>query len=52
VHAPEKLDDPFASYVAYLRQSNGLVEKFMHLKKQAAFATKVRPRRSNSRLVA
>jgi hypothetical protein len=27
VHAPEKLDDPFAIYIAYLRQSHALVEK-------------------------
>jgi len=44
VHAPEKLDDPFASY----RRVSQAVQwtwwkKFMHLKKQAAFATKGSP---------
>jgi hypothetical protein len=43
VHAPEKLDDPFASYVAYLRQSNGLVEKVYALEKAGGFRDKGSP---------
>jgi hypothetical protein len=33
VKNPERLDDPFAQYVAYLRQSNGFVEKVYELDK-------------------
>jgi hypothetical protein len=37
VNAPERLDDPFAQYLAYLRQSNGLVEKVYELDKAGGF---------------
>lgn len=43
VHAPEKLDDPFARYVAYLRQSNGLVEKVYAIEKAGGFREKGSP---------
>jgi hypothetical protein len=43
VQAPEKLDDPFASYVAYLRQSSGLVEKVYALEKTGGFREKGSP---------
>jgi hypothetical protein len=37
VKSPERLEDPFAQYVAYLRQSNGLVEKVYELDKAGGF---------------
>ena len=40
VHAPESLDDPFTRYVAYLRQSNGLVENVYTLEKAGGFREK------------
>jgi hypothetical protein len=40
VHAPEQLDDPFARYVAYLKDSNGLVEKVYTLEKAGGFREK------------
>jgi hypothetical protein len=43
VHAPEKLDDPFARYVAYLRQSNGLMEKVYAIEKAGGFREKGSP---------
>lgn len=43
VTAPEKLDDPFARYVAYLRESNGLVEKVYALEKAGALTDKGSP---------
>ena len=43
VKNPERLDDPFARYVAYLRQSNGLVEKVYELEKAGGFAGKGSP---------
>jgi hypothetical protein len=43
VHAPERLTDPFAQYLSYLRQSNKLVEKVYALDKVHAFAGKGSP---------
>jgi hypothetical protein len=43
VHAPERLDDPFARYVAYLKQSNGLVEDVYRLEKAGGFRGKGSP---------
>jgi hypothetical protein len=43
VKSPERLDDPFARYVAYLRQSNGLVEKVYELDKAGGFTGKGSP---------
>jgi hypothetical protein len=43
VHAPEKLDDPFVRYIAYLRQSNGLVEKVYAIEKAGGFREKGSP---------
>jgi len=43
VQAPERLDDPFAHYVAYLRQSNALVENVYALEKAAGFTGKGSP---------
>jgi hypothetical protein len=40
VKAPERLDDPFARYIAYLKQSNGLVENVYALEKAGGFAGK------------
>jgi hypothetical protein len=40
VKSPEKLTDPFADYVAYLRQSNTLVEKVYALEKAGGFTGK------------
>ena len=40
VHAPESLDDPFTRYVAYLKQSNGLVENVYALEKAGGFREK------------
>ena len=43
VRAPERLDDPFARYVAYLRQSNTLVVNVYELEKAGGFAGKGSP---------
>ena len=43
VKAPERLDDPFARYVAYLRQSNTLVENVYALEKAGGFTGKGSP---------
>jgi hypothetical protein len=40
VHAPESLDDPFTRYLAYLKQSNGLVENVYALEKAGGFREK------------
>src|SRR6202140_4996996 len=40
VKGPERLDDPFARYIAYLKQSNGLVENVYALEKAGGFAGK------------
>jgi hypothetical protein len=40
MHTPEKLDDPFVRYIAYLRQSNGLVEKVYAIEKAGGFREK------------
>jgi len=43
VKSPERLDDPFARYVAYLRQSNGMVENVYALEKAGGFTGKGSP---------
>src|SRR5579859_1007357 len=43
VKTPERLDDPFASYVAYLRNSNTLVENVYSLEKAGGFTGKGSP---------
>jgi len=43
VHAPERLDDPFARYIAYLKDSNGLVEKVYGLEKTGGLRDKGSP---------
>src|SRR6202795_5106113 len=43
VNAPEKLDDPFVRYVAYLRESNRLVEKVYAIEKAGGFREKGSP---------
>jgi hypothetical protein len=43
VKSPERLDDPFARYVGYLRQSNGLVDNVYALEKAGAFTGKGSP---------
>jgi hypothetical protein len=43
VKAPERLDDPFTDYVAYLRQSNTLVENVYALEKAGGFTGKGSP---------
>jgi hypothetical protein len=43
VKSPERLDDPFAGYVAYLRQSNGMVENVYALEKAGGFTGKGSP---------
>ena len=40
VKAPARLDDPFTRYIAYLKQSNGLVENVYALEKAGGFAGK------------
>lgn len=40
VKAPERLDDPFARYIAYLRKSNTLVENVYALEKAGGFTGK------------
>src|SRR5579863_2597913 len=43
VKAPERLNDPFADYIAYLRHSNTLVEKVYALEKAGGFNGKGSP---------
>lgn len=43
VHDPEQLNDPFNDYVAYLRQSNSLVENVYVLEKAGGFREKGSP---------
>ena len=43
VKSPERLDDPFTSYVAYLRQSNGMVDNVYALEKAGGFTGKGTP---------
>lgn len=40
VKSPERLDDPFTRYIAYLKQSNGLVENVYALEKAGGFTGK------------
>src|ERR1700758_1453852 len=40
VKAPARLDDPFTRYIAYLKQSNGLVENVYALEKAGGFVGK------------
>jgi len=40
VRAPERLDDPFARYVAYLKESNRMVEEVYALEKAGGFRGK------------
>jgi len=37
VHAPQRIDDPFARYLEYLRASNAMVEKVYEFEKAGAF---------------
>lgn len=43
LHAPEHLDDPFASYLAFLKRSNGLVEQVYGLEEAGGFRGKGLP---------
>ena len=43
VRAPERLNDVFADYIAYLKQSNALVEKVYALEKAGGFREKGSP---------
>ena len=43
VHSPTRLSDPFAQYVAYLKESNHLVEQVYALDKAHAFTAKGSP---------
>jgi hypothetical protein len=43
VKSPERLDDPFARYIGYLKQSNGLVDNFYALDKAGGFRGKGSP---------
>lgn len=43
VKAPERLNDPFADYIAYLKNSNTLVEKVYQLEKVGGFTGKGTP---------
>jgi hypothetical protein len=43
VHAPARIDEPFSGYIAYLKQSNGLVEKVYALEKAGGFREKGSP---------
>jgi hypothetical protein len=43
VKAPERIDDPFAGYMAYLKQSNRLVEEVYSLEKAGGFNEKGSP---------
>jgi hypothetical protein len=43
VKSPERLDDPFRRYVAYLRESNGMVDNVYALEKAGGFTGKGSP---------
>jgi hypothetical protein len=43
MHAPERLTDPFAGYVDYLKESNRLVEKVYAIEKAGGFSGKGSP---------
>ena len=43
VKTPDRVNDPFAGYIAYLKQSNGLVENVYHLEKAGGFTGKGSP---------
>jgi hypothetical protein len=43
VHAPERVEEPFSGYVAYLKQSNALVENVYALEKAGGFREKGSP---------
>jgi len=43
VNSPQRLDDPFARYIAYLRQSNEFVQKVYELEKGGGFTGKGSP---------
>jgi hypothetical protein len=43
VKTPERLDDPFAQYIAYLKRSNSLVENVYTLEKAGGFTGKGSP---------
>ena len=43
VKAPERLNDPFADYIAYLKNSNSLVERVYQLEKAGGFTGKGSP---------
>ena len=43
VHAPERVEEPFSAYIAYLKQSNTLVEKVYALEKAGGFREKGSP---------
>jgi hypothetical protein len=43
VKSPERLEDPFGTYLAYLRQSSGLVENVYALEKAGGFTGKGSP---------
>jgi hypothetical protein len=43
VKSPERIKDPFAGYIEYLKESNGLVEKVYSLEKAGGFARKGSP---------
>ena len=43
VKNPERLDDPFTRYIAYLKESNGLVENVYALEKAGGFVGKGSP---------
>ena len=43
VKAPERLNDPFADYIAYLKNSNSLVENVYELEKAGGFTGKGTP---------
>jgi hypothetical protein len=43
VKTPKRLDDPFADYVAYLKQSNALVEDVYALERAGGFTGKGSP---------
>jgi hypothetical protein len=43
VHAPERVEEPFSGYIAYLKESNSLVEKVYGLEKAGGFKVKGSP---------
>jgi hypothetical protein len=43
VHAPARVEEPFSGYIAYLKQSNSLVEKVYTLEKAGGFRGKGSP---------